>query len=125
MFRFKLHPKYKVGREGVNIRQLGKMFRKQNRHSFKDIFIKMNLVFYNLNKISSQQKITIIYKWNLYDFFFLGDNSKYINIRGLVIKSRRTTLNNIIHGKRIGFVTRISNENTFFQLSLGLPSLHF
>lgn len=101
------------------------MFSKQNRHSFKNILIQMNLVFYHLNKISSQQKMTVMYKWNLYDFFFLGDNSKYINIRGLIIKPRRTTLGNIIQGKRIGFVTRISNENTFFQLSLGLPSLHF
>lgn len=101
------------------------MFKLQNRHSLKYLLTNMYLVFYYLNNISSQQKTIIIYKWNLYDFFFLGDNNKYINVRGLVSKSKRTTLNNIILGKRIGFITKVSNENTFFQLSLGMPSLHF
>jgi hypothetical protein len=101
------------------------MFKKRNKSLLKNTLAKMYLVFYNLNNISSQQKITMTYKWNLYDFFFLGDNNKYLNIRGLVIRSKRATLNNIIVGKRISFVTKVSNENTFFQLSIGLPSLHF
>lgn len=101
------------------------MFKLKNRYSLNNIVVKIYKVFCNLYHISSQKQITTIYKKNLYDFFFLGETGKYVAIRGVVIKSRRINYRNIILGKRITFFSRVSNEYTYFKLSLGLPSLHF
>lgn len=84
-------------------------------------------LFFNLHQLYTfkPRNLSNLKKGNLYRFYFLTENNKYVLIHGLVVRANRTSINLASLGRRLSVYTILSNIYVHFHLSMDIPTIRF
>jgi len=104
------------------------LFRYKTISKIAPIIAKCNKqLFYDLHKLTTFKSRTLsnLKKGNLYRFYFLAENNRYVLIHGLIIKANRTNLNFASLSRRLFIYTIVSNVYVHFCISMDIPTIRF
>lgn len=104
------------------------MFKYKTISKIPPVIVKCNKqLFYNLHRLYTvkSRNFSNLKKGNLYRFYFLTENNKYVLLHGLIIRASRTNINFASLGRRFFIYTIISNVYIHFCLSVDIPTMHF
>lgn len=84
-------------------------------------------LFYSLYQLYTlkSRNFSNLKKGNLYRFYFLIENNKYVLVHGLITRANKTNVNFASLGRRFFIYTIISNVYVHFCLSMDIPTMHF